>query len=1261
MKRNLHYCKSNLKGTLLSVLACLGLFVSFNVNAQSTALRRPISPQQPMWLIHIDTWNQADPQKIIDMVPADIRPYVVFNISLSINHNATDGFLQTKYGYETAKTWLRTCAENRVWAMIQQASGGIHHFPEYSQDNDMKVWEEFYRDYPNFLGFNFAEQFWGFDDPNDPYSASWADRITTFTKLMEMSHKYGGYLLMSWCGAYYGAGINPVAIFKRNAAFASICSQYPQNFILCEKFTSRYGFYDIESTSLGAYLSGFSGQYGIRFDETGWTGLDGESDGDADDSFPVAAGTAPVLEHVMLTGQTVIDGPELIMNQCSREISTGTTSDGYTTRQWEFFPQFYNVSMDMFRKVLDGTVRILNRQEVIDRTKLVVVNDVSSGSDQDKYSAPMSLFDGLYRNDTFSDPNLMLWNRSWFKKTGRYPAIPTVYQLADDKSNSFQVKVNKSAYATRWPSNTDKVNEFNSLFPQEYTGDIYAGRQENGWVTYNPKKDGANATGSIPFKYNTCDRMEVNYAPYTTAVVKEFSNKLTFYLTNYTPGSSALKTDVIKIYGSSSKPTYSFTDRADHQASSLSESWSGGVYTLTVNHNGALDITVNCAGTATGRLTSYKEASVVAPLSPTVYSGPRQYEAEYFDYKNIGGNTANGVSGSILNYTGLGYLRFGNNSAASIKETVNVPYAGSYTIQTKYSLTGGDVSNINIYVNGSNAATPSFTQTGSTSTWAVNSQTVNLNAGNNTIEFRASGTGQSNLYFDNITVTPSQSSGNTVQENATGFCSVDGAVETEHAGYTGAGYANTTNVAGTAVNWKLNFASIGTKSFKFRYASTSDRTADLFVNGSKVATDISFPSSGSWSVWTTATVLANTVDGIADVRLVSKVDAGLPNIDNLQVTGASAANCSSQNTLYTIQENEAGFCGIDGAIENNYLGYLGDGFANTVNASGAGVDWNINFSSSGSKTFTFRYATSSDRTAKLIINGVTAVSGINFTSTGAWSTWNTLTVNANVSSGVNNIRLEATNSAGLPNVDYIGFTGGTPVSCSPSSAIATFQENETGFCSVDGTIDTDHLGYSGNGFANTSNASGAGISWKANFAAYGTKSFTFRYASPDDRLANLIVNGVTVASNINMISTGGWSSWGLITIDANTSGGIVDVRLEATGSNGLPNVDYMEVTDGTPTSCSSSESMSARSENKALEIEDQESHSLVIYPNPAESILNVSSPDQSGTFIIYNTMGAEVSRSIIGKSGLSKIDVSSLVPGVYIYQLNKTRGKFVKK
>jgi hypothetical protein len=663
------------------------------------------------------------------------------NISLSISHDATTGkWTQVEYGYETAKSWVRTCAENQMWCMIQPSSGGFSRFSDF----DMSVYEEFYRDYPNFIGFNYAEQFWGFDDT---YSVSWTQRVAHWVDLMKLNQKYGGYLVVSWCGAYYGANINPIAMMKRNPAFAAICKQSPENFILCEKYTSKYGFSDIESTCLGTYLSGYSGQYGIRFDQSGWSG----ADGDVNAAFPVPAGAAPVIEHAMLTGETVMDGPELIWQQCIQSLSNGTTPDGYTTRQWGLFPQFNNISIDIFRKILDGTIRIMSRKEVIDRTKLVIINNVSSGSDTSVYSTPMSLFDGLYKMD---GDGQLLNNRTWFKKTGRYPAIPMVYQLGDADAQSFQVQVNKSAYSTRWPSTTAKVNEFNSLFSQEYTGDLYAGRNENGWVTYNPYKTGQTASASIPFKYNTCDHMDLTYSQYTVGVIKEYSDKLTFYLTNYDNANTDLKTDIIKIYGSSSEPGYSFTDRADHQASTITTSWTGGVFTLNVTHNGPLDITVNCSGKATSRLTSYQTAILVSPDIPPVYTGLRQYEAENFDYRNIAKDVTNGIGSGISNYTAQGFLEFGTNSAASIRDTVIVLKSGTYMLNIKYSVTGGNVKTIDLYVNGTKVSTPNFFRTASNSEWGINTQKVELNAGDNVIAFTANSTGANDIYFDNVVIGP---------------------------------------------------------------------------------------------------------------------------------------------------------------------------------------------------------------------------------------------------------------------------------------------------------------------------------------------------------------------------------------------------------------------------------------------------------------------------------------------------------------------------
>ena len=724
------------KSTMIFVVLFLFLFqFTLELCAQTkTPLRRPISPNQPMFIVHIDTWNYADPQKIIDLIPADIRPFVVMNISLSINHDATTGEFKTvEYGYETAKSWIRTCAENQMWVLVQPASGGFCHFSDF----DLSVYEEFYRDYPNMLGFNYAEQFWGFDDK---WSVTFPQRLNHFYELMKLNQKYGGYLVSSFCGSYYGASLNPIAMMKRDANFAAICNADPEHFIECEKFTSTYGFSDIESTCLGTYLSGYSGQYGIRYDECGWTTTA------TDATYPVAAGSIPVIEHVMLTGETVIDGPELIWKQCFRELSASTNSDGYKMRRWECFPQYKNITLDIFRKILDGSFRILSRKEVIDRSKLVIVNDVNSGSDQDKYSTPESLFEGLYR---MSDDGSYLNNTTFFKKTGRYPSIPMVYRLGDSLANSFQVKINKSTYSTRWPAVTNKVNDFNSLFPQEYTGDIYAGRNENSWVTYNPYKLDQLAKGSIPFKYNTCDHVDLTYAQFSLGVMKEYADKLTFYLTNYDNYFTSLKTDTIKIFGSTTEPTYSFTDRASHQASSITKNWANGVLTLNVKHNGPLDLTVNCSGSATGRLTTFKTATLIAPNKPAIYTGPRQYEAENFNYMNISGNYTNAYGSGIKNYTGQGFLKFGTNSSASIKDTLCALKAGTYKLNIKYAASAGNVS-MRMIVNGI-SKNVTFSQTATESAWAINTQTINLNSGYNVLIL--SSTGSTNyINFDNFVI-----------------------------------------------------------------------------------------------------------------------------------------------------------------------------------------------------------------------------------------------------------------------------------------------------------------------------------------------------------------------------------------------------------------------------------------------------------------------------------------------------------------------------
>ncbi|MCC8196977.1 MAG: glycosyl hydrolase [Ruminococcus sp.] len=699
-------------------------------------IRREVSTESPMWIVHIDTWNYPDPDAIIDLIPEDVLPYVVFNISLSINWDSeTKTWGVVEYGYETAKSWLRICAERGVWAMIQPASGGQCHFPDYPDSSlEGTIFEEFFTDYPNFLGFNYCEQFWGFEQEDFPVTAE--ERYQHFANLLELCNKYGGYLVVSWCGNQWSADINPLAMIKQVPEFEQACLDYTENFILLEKYTQHSYLYDMESICLGAYLAGYCGNYGVRYDETGWTETI---------PFTQSTGLTVMLERFLKSGATIIDGPELVPDDDFYEDDPTVDDDGYTERQWSSYTQFTNVVTDMFRKIIEGAIRIPTREEVIADTKVVIIQDVESGSDDDMYSTYPSLFEGLYQNDY--DGSLSE-NHSFYKSTGRYPAIPTVYALTDDIAEQFEMQILQSEISERWATIEDKVAEFEELFPEEYTGVIYAGRNGNTWVVYNPLKSGEKASGTIPFQYNTADSIELELSTYTTGIINEYSDSLEIYLNNYDENSVLLqRTDTIVISGCSKEPTLTYIDRGiNTSASNITTEYTNGVFTVTVSHNGPVDITINVSGSNTNRSTDYNVATIAEPESPPEYTGDRQYEAEFYAYKGIKSLVKSGANYDIRNYYGQGYLIFGTAEGASVRGTVSVTASGTYTLNIRYLLENSDVSGLALYVNGKKISDLSLSITGTD--WEYYTINIPLKSGENTVTLTATSELADTMYLD---------------------------------------------------------------------------------------------------------------------------------------------------------------------------------------------------------------------------------------------------------------------------------------------------------------------------------------------------------------------------------------------------------------------------------------------------------------------------------------------------------------------------------
>jgi len=145
-----------------------------------------------------------------------------------------------------------------------------------------------------------------------------------------------------------------------------------------------------------------------------------------------------------------------------------------------------------------------------------------------------------------------------------------------------------------------------------------------------------------------------------------------------------------------------------------------------------------------------------------------------------------------------------------------------------------------------------------------------------------------------------------------------------------------------------------------------------------------------------------------------------------------------------------------------------------------------------------------------------------------------------------------------------GTTSSAPRSSSQSNSSApsalVIQESQSGFCRVDGTVDSNNEGYTGAGFANTNNAQGAAVVWAVESYNSGRQTLTFRFANGGtaNRNGSLVVNGGAGGNyTVSLPSTGSWTAWQAVTLDVDLVQGNNILQLSATTAEGLPNIDSL--------------------------------------------------------------------------------------------------------
>ena len=459
-----------------------------------------------------------------------------------------------------------------------------------------------------------------------------------------------------------------------------------------------------------------------------------------------------------------------------------------------------------------------------------------------------------------------------------------------------------------------------------------------------------------------------------------------------------------------------------------------------------------------------------------------------------------------------------------------------------------------------------------------------------------------------------------IQENDSAFCGLNGTIDTDHDGYTGTGFCNSSNAVGAGIDYKIYVQEKDTVTLIIRYAEGSqNRSAMLVSSYEQVNSYISLPASGSYETWILTSAEAILDTGYNYLRLQALTDNGLPNIDFIILRGKSirSEDCAGDT-------NDAPVVSIVSPSQESTF-YIGDTVTIEANASDPNGISKVKFFSNEVKIGeddSAPYSISIDSISK----GNYIVYAVAFDSYGK----------------------PAKSSSVMFNVLEEG------------DVSIIIQEDDISFCSVDsgGTTIPDNSGYTGSGFINTDNAIGDGCDWLIHVSEKDSFLLEIRYAlASGNRPGNFIVDGVIVTPNISLPSTGSWTTWEITSAIIPMDTGLHNIRMEATTAGGLANIDYIQFTgkEISMVNCNP-DGVNQRTVAPIANI--------LLFPNPAEQFVNIVLPEgliNKSTLNVYDITGKLVLQNILNEGIMHTINTEKLSNGMYFVQIINDKRIFTKQ
>ena len=238
-----------------------------------------------------------------------------------------------------------------------------------------------------------------------------------------------------------------------------------------------------------------------------------------------------------------------------------------------------------------------------------------------------------------------------------------------------------------------------------------------------------------------------------------------------------------------------------------------------------------------------------------------------------------------------------------------------------------------------------------------------------------------------------------------------------------ANFSGSNPYTATSLSWNSTLAPGASASFGLQGNGTASAPA---VNGSLCGGTSTSSKSSSISSSRSSSISSSIISSRSSSLSSSSRSSSSVVISSSKSSSSSNSSAASVS-LFTIQEEQSGFCRVDGiATESTNAGFTGNGYTNANNAQGAGIVWAINATTSARYTLTFRYANggTNARNGSLLINsGANGNYTIQLPSTSGWTNWQTASVEIDLVQGNNILQLSALTSDGLANIDSLQIEG----------------------------------------------------------------------------------------------------------------------------------------------------------------------------------------------------------------------------------------------